>query len=149
MNSDLKFMRAALKEAAKAEKLNEVPIGAIIVFGGKIIARGHNLRETTKDPLGHAEMMAIKKASKKLGEWRLIETIIYVTLEPCPMCAGAILNSRIPRIVFGAKDPKGGALGSSFNLFEQPNLNHRPQIVGGVLEAECSLILKEFFKNKR
>lgn len=142
-------MLCALKEAKKALLLDEVPIGAIIVKDAKIIAKGHNLREKTKNPLDHAEMIAIKKAAKKLGDWRLEGCTIYVTIEPCPMCAGAILLSRIDKIVYGAKDEKGGALGSSFNLFEQNKLNHYPEIIGGVLEDECHEIISSFFHMKR
>lgn len=149
MNTDEHFMIAALKEAAKAYEKNEVPIGAVIVVDNKIIARGHNLRETTNDPTMHAEIVAIRKACKKKKSWRLEDATIYVTVEPCSMCAGTILWSRIKRVVYGTKDPKGGALGSSFNLYEQPNLNHHPLISGGVLEEKCSNIVKEFFKSKR
>ena len=149
MTNDEKFMLQAIKEASKAEEKDEVPIGAVIVVNGKVISRGHNLRETTNDPTGHAEIIAIKKAAKKLKSWRLPDATLYVTLEPCSMCAGAILNSRIKRVVYAAKDPKGGALGSSFNLFDQPYLNHHPEIQSGVLEEVCSQNLKKFFKNKR
>ena len=149
MTQDEIFMKEALKEAAKARKKDEVPIGAIIVHNNKIIAKGHNLRETKHDALGHAEIIAIRKANKKLKSWRLVDCTIYVTVEPCSMCAGAILQSRIGRIVYGTEDIKGGALGSSYNLFEQKNINHIPEIASGVLKEECSQIIKEFFKNKR
>ena len=149
MTQDEIFMKEALKEAAKARKKDEVPIGAIIVRNNKIIAKGHNLRETKHDALGHAEIIAIRKANKKLKSWRLVDCTIYVTVEPCSMCAGAILQSRIDRIVYGTEDIKGGALGSSYNLFEQKNINHIPEIKSGVLKEECSQIIKEFFKNKR
>ena len=149
MTQDEIFMKEALKEAAKARKKDEVPIGAIIVHNNKIIAKGHNLRETKHDALGHAEIIAIRKANKKLKSWRLVDCTIYVTVEPCSMCAGAILQSRIDRIVYGTEGIKGGALGSSYNLFEQKNINHIPKIESGVLKEECSQIIKEFFKKKR
>ena len=149
MTQDENFMKEALKEAAKARKKDEVPIGAIIVHNNKIIAKGHNLRETKHDALGHAEIIAIRKANKKLKSWRLVDCTIYVTVEPCSMCAGAILQSRIDRIVYGTEDIKGGALGSSYNLFEQKNINHIPEIESEVLKAECSQIIKDFFKKKR
>ena len=149
MEKDEKFMKIALKEANKSFQLDEVPVGVVIVKDDKIIARGHNLRETKQDPTGHAEIIAIKKASKKLKSWRLIDCTIYVTLEPCSMCAGAIMWSRIKRVVYGAKDIKGGAIGSSFNLFEQKGINHKPEVTSGVLETEASRLLKDFFKTKR
>lgn len=149
MEKDEKFMKIALKEANKSFQLDEVPVGVVIVKDDKIIARGHNLRETKQDPIGHAEIIAIKKASKKLKSWRLIDCTMYVTLEPCSMCAGAIMWSRIKRVVYGAKDIKGGAIGSSFNLFEQKGINHKPEVTSGVLEDEASTLLKDFFKLKR
>lgn len=149
MEKDEKFMKTALKEAYKSFALDEVPVGVVIVKDDKIIARGHNLRETKQDPTGHAEIIAIKKASKKLKSWRLIDCTLYVTLEPCSMCAGAIMWSRIKRVVYGAKDIKGGAIGSSFNLFEQKGINHKPEVTSGVLENEASTLLKDFFKLKR
>ena len=144
-----KYLLIALKEAEKARLKDEVPIGCILVEDDKIIARAHNLRESKKIATAHAEILAIEKACKKKKAWRLENVEMYVTLEPCPMCAGAILQSRIKKLVFGAYDPKGGALGSSFNLFEQKNLNHHPEIVGGILEEECSQIIKNYFKSKR
>jgi len=149
MEKDEKFMKVALKEAYKSFELDEVPVGVVIVKDDKIIARGHNLRETKQDPTGHAEIIAIKKTSKKLKSWRLIDCTLYVTLEPCSMCAGAIMWSRIKRVVYGAKDIKGGAIGSSFNLFEQKGINHKPEVTSGVLENEASTLLKDFFKLKR
>ena len=146
---DEKFMAEALKEAEKSANFDEVPVGAVIVKDGKIIARGHNLREKSNDPTAHAEIMAIRKACKKLKSWRLEGCTIYVTIEPCSMCAGTILWSRIQKIVYGAKDPKGGALGSSYNLFEVKNINHHPEIVGGVLEEKCSALMTSFFRSKR
>jgi len=147
--ADEKFMIEALKEAEKSANFDEVPVGAVIVKDGKIIARGHNLREKTNDPTSHAEIVAIRKACKKLNSWRLEDCTIYVTIEPCSMCAGTLLWTRIKRIVYGAKDFKGGALGSSYNIFDVKNINHHPEICGGILEERCSLIISNFFKNKR
>ncbi len=150
MNSvDQKFMAEALREARKAALLNEVPVGAVIVKNNKIIARGHNLREKTNDPTAHAEIVAIRKACKKLKSWRLEGCTIYVTVEPCAMCAGTLLWTRIDRIVFGANDPKGGAIGSSFELFRVKGINHHPEITRGVLDMRCALLIREFFKKKR
>lgn len=146
---DEKFMLEALKEADKSAALDEVPVGAIIVRDNKIIARGHNLREKSKDPTSHAEIVAIRKACKKLNSWRLEDCTMYVTIEPCSMCAGTLLWTRIKRIVYGAKDPKGGAICSSFSLFEVKNINHHPEILGGVLEERCSSKMTSFFKSKR
>ena len=142
-----KFMKAAIKEAQKAAVKDEVPIGAVIVYDGKIIARGHNTRQKTQNAINHAEMIAIQKACKKVGSWRLIDCDIYVTLEPCPMCAGAIINSRIERVVYGAPDHKAGAFGTMINLTDYPLF--KPQITSGILSNECSGILSSFFKNKR
>lgn len=141
-------MKLALDMAEKAKKKDEVPVGAIIVCNGKIIAKAYNTRETKKNPLGHAEILAIQKASKKLGGWRLLDCTLYVTLEPCPMCAGAIVNARIDHVVFGAYDPKGGAFGSIYNLAEG-KLNHTPVVTGGVLQKECANCLKTYFSEKR
>lgn len=145
-NQDEKFMRKAIQQAKKAETLGEVPIGAVIVCDGKIIARAHNLRQTTKDATAHAEILAIKKASKKLDTWHLVDCTLYVTLEPCPMCSGAIINSRIKRVVFGAVDPKAGCCGTFYNLPMDARFNHRPQeIVSGILQNECASLLTNFF----
>ena len=149
MEKDIEFMKLALEQAKKAYKKDEVPIGAVIVCNDKVVAKGFNIREKRNDPTGHAEIVAVKKACKKRRSWRLEDCTIYVTVEPCSMCAGALLWTRIKRIVFGAFDAKGGALGSSYNLFEQKNLNHKAEITSGVLEEECSKIMKEFFKAKR
>ncbi|OPZ62820.1 MAG: tRNA-specific adenosine deaminase [Candidatus Aerophobetes bacterium ADurb.Bin490] len=143
------YMKEALKEAAKAEKKDEVPVGAVIVSGGKIIARGHNLIRSKKDPSAHAEMIAIKKAAKKLNNERLNGCALYVTLEPCSMCAGAIILSRIKLVVYGTKDPKTGACGSMISLLQHEKHNHKVEVHNGVLEQECGDILKEFFKGKR
>lgn len=142
-------MRLALKEAQKAALIDEVPVGAVIVLDGKVIARGFNKREINNDPLGHAEIIAIKKASKKLKTWRMTECEIYVTVEPCAMCAGAIMWSRFKRIIYGTNDPKGGATGETFNLFDQKIVNHVPEITGGVLKEECKTIIQDFFRKKR
>jgi len=148
MTIDEKFMKKALAQAKRAEAIDEVPVGAVVVYEGRIIARGHNLRETKGDPTAHAELLAVAKAAKKVGNWRLIGCTLYVTLEPCPMCAGALINSRISRVVYGAPDPKAGALGSLYNLNEG-RLNHTFEATGGVLSQECSRILKEYFTEKR
>ena len=149
MNKETKYMKQAIKEALKAELIDEVPIGCVIVKDGKIIARAHNMRESKQNPLGHAETLAINKAAKKLNSWRLEGCDIYVTLEPCIMCSGAIIQSRINKICFGAYDPKGGAFGSSINVMDAKNINHHPKVVGGVMEKECSSLLTEYFKKKR
>ena len=149
MHDDIYFMKEALKEAKKSYALDEVPVGAVIVKDNKIIARGHNLREKKHDPTAHAEIVAIKKACKKMESWRLVGCKLYVTLEPCSMCAGAILWARIDEVIYGASDLKGGALGTCFNLYEQKGLNHYPKITKDVLKDETSRILSEFFKNKR
>jgi tRNA(adenine34) deaminase len=142
-------MRAALREAEEAARRDEVPVGAVVVRGGKIIGRGHNQREMLKDPTAHAEMIAITQAAAALEGWRLEETTLYVTLEPCLMCAGAIVNARIPRVVFGAADPKAGACGSLYQVGLDPRLNHRFETTSGVLAAECAALLQEFFAKKR
>ncbi|WP_459765310.1 tRNA adenosine(34) deaminase TadA [Alkaliphilus crotonatoxidans] len=142
-------MRLALKEAQKAFEKKEVPIGAVIVRNDQVIGVGHNLRETSKNSLAHAEIIAIQEACKNLGGWRLTDSTLYVTIEPCPMCAGAILQSRIDRVVIGAMDPKAGACGSVVNLLNEPRFNHQTEIITGVMEEECSEIMKDFFKTLR
>ena len=146
--NDEGYMRLALEEAQKAHQKDEVPVGAVVVRDGKVIAKAHNLRETKKDPLAHAELLAIKKAAKKLKGWRLAGCTLYITLEPCPMCAGAVVNARIPRVVYAAKDPKAGALGSVCDLNEG-RLNHTAEVTSGVLKDPASALLKRYFKNKR
>lgn len=143
------FMREAMIEAKKAEALGEVPIGAVIVYQDKIIARSHNLRESTQNAVTHAELMAIQEACKVLGSWRLEETTLYVTLEPCPMCAGAILQSRIPRVVYGARDPKAGCVDSLYRLLNDSRFNHECDVTEGVLADECGSLLTHFFKGIR
>lgn len=149
MNKEERFMKEALKEARKAYDKLEVPVGAIIVKDYKIIARAHNLKETKFDTTKHAEILAIQKASKKLNSWRLIDCEMYVTLEPCSMCAGALINSRIKKVYIGANDEKTGAVGSVFNLLEDYTFNHKVQIEKGILKQECENILKDFFKEIR
>ena len=144
-----KFMRKALAEAQKAATMDEVPVGAVVVKDGKAIARAHNLKVKNKDAFAHAEMLAMSKAQKKLGDWRLNECDLYVTLEPCPMCAGAIINARVKRVVFGASDPKAGCTGTLYNLPEDKRFNHRAEIVGGVMAKECGEILTSYFRAKR
>lgn len=146
---DQKYMTAAMKEARKAYNLNEVPIGCVIVREGKIIARGYNRRNTDKNTLAHAELTAIKKASKKCGDWRLEDCTMYVTLEPCQMCAGAIVQSRMQKVVIAAMNPKAGCAGSVLNLLQMPGFNHQVEIVTGVLEEECSAMLSSFFAELR
>ena len=142
-------MKIALKEAVKARDIDEVPIGAVIVKDNKVIAKGHNVRETKQDPLGHAELVVIKKAAKKLGDWQLVGCDLYVTIEPCIMCSGAIIQSRIARVIYGADDIKGGGFGSSINVLDAKNINHSPEVIKGVMKDECSKIIKDYFKNKR
>ena len=142
-------MKEAIKEAKKAELIDEVPIGCVIVYNDKIIARGHNVRETKRNPLGHAEIIAINKASKKLNRWRLDDCDIYITIEPCIMCAGAIIQSRIRHIYYGAKDLKGGGLGTSIDVLTAKNINHHPEVTQGVMEEECASIVSNYFKSKR
>jgi tRNA(adenine34) deaminase len=146
---DQYFIREALIEAEKAHRIGEVPIGAVFVLENQIIARAHNLRETTGDPTAHAEILVLRAASNRYQHWRLSGGILYTTLEPCPMCAGAMIQARIDRLVFGAYDPKGGAVGSLLNLLEDERFNHQVKITAGILEFECGIILKEFFKERR
>lgn len=143
------YMREAIKQARKAEKLMEVPIGCVIVHGEKIIARGYNRRNTDKNTIAHAEISAIRKASKKLGDWRLEGCTMYVTLEPCQMCSGAIVQSRIDEVVIGCMNPKAGCAGSVLNLLEMPEFNHQVKITQGILEEECSGMMSSFFRRLR
>jgi tRNA(adenine34) deaminase len=143
------FMRVALEEAARAPAIGEVPIAAVVVREGKILAQAHNYRELWQDPTAHAEVIAIRAAATALGTWRLTETTLYVTVEPCAMCLGAIILARIPRVVFGATDPKAGACGSVFDLSSEPKLNHRVTVTGGVLEQESQALIQKFFKELR
>ena len=149
MDEDERWMRAALEEAAAAEALGEVPVGAVVVRGGELVAAGHNLTHTQQDPSAHAEMVAIRRAAEALGHWRLLECTLYVTLEPCAMCSGAIVLARIPRLVFAAHDPKAGMSGSLANLVQHPRLNHRVELTTGVLADEAGEVLRAFFRARR
>lgn len=149
MTEDAKYMKAALAQAKKAGAIDEVPIGCVIVREGKIIARSYNRRNTDKNTLAHAELAAIRKACRKTGDWRLEDCTIYVTLEPCQMCAGAIVQSRMQRVVIGAMNPKAGCAGSVLNLLQMKEFNHQVEIARGVLEEECSQMLSEFFRRLR
>ncbi len=146
---DRDYMALALEEARKAFDLGEVPIGAVLVSEGQIISRGHNLREIGHDATAHAEMIVIQDACRKLERWRLSGTTLYVTIEPCPMCAGALVNSRVDRLVYGSPDSKAGAVESLFNIVQHEKLNHRLAVTAGVLEEECAGIMKEFFRERR
>ena len=149
MEQHIKYMKEALKQAKKAYALGEVPIGCVIVYEDKIIARGYNRRNTDKNTLAHAEVSAINRASKKLGDWRLEDCTLYVTLEPCQMCSGAIVQSRITNVVMGCMNPKAGCGGSILNILEMPEFNHQVNVIRGVMEEECSQILQVFFKELR
>ncbi|TDM11998.1 tRNA adenosine(34) deaminase TadA [Macrococcus lamae] len=143
------FMKLAIEEARKAGDMAEVPIGAVVVHHGEVIGRGHNLRETGQNPTYHAEMMAISEASRHLGSWRLEDCVLYATLEPCVMCSGAIVMSRIPVVVYGAHDPKGGCSGSLMNLLDEPRFNHQATVISGICHDECSMLLTTFFRELR
>lgn len=149
MTADEKYMREAVRQAKKAEGLGEVPIGCVIVYEDKIIGRGYNRRNTDKSTLSHAEISAIRKASKAMGDWRLEGCTLYVTLEPCQMCAGAIVQARIPRVVMGCRNPKAGCAGSVLNILQEPSFNHQVEITEGVLGETCSSMLTEFFRQLR
>lgn len=149
MTDDERFMKQAITQAKKASRIGEVPIGCVIVYEGKVIGRGYNRRTTDKSTLAHAEIAAIKKATKVMGDWRLEDCTLYVTLEPCPMCAGAIVQSRMKRCVIGTMSPKSGCAGSILNLLDEPQFNHQVEVESGVLADECSDILKVFFKELR
>jgi tRNA(adenine34) deaminase len=147
--TDEHFMREALRMANKGLKAEEVPVGAVVVRGGKIIGRAHNQVELLKDATAHAEMLALTQAEAAVGDWRLVDCDLYVTKEPCPMCAGALVHTRVRRVIFGCADPAAGAAGSLVNLLQMPTLNHRCDIASGVLENECAAILKDFFRQRR
>jgi tRNA(adenine34) deaminase len=143
------FMRLALREAERALQHDDVPIGAVLVVGGEVLGAAHNERELREDPTAHAELLALRQAAGALRSWRLPRSVLYVTLEPCAMCAGAIVLSRVPRVVYGAADPKAGAAGSVLDVLGEPRLNHRPEVAGGLLAEDCSLLLTDFFAARR
>ncbi|AOZ88648.1 tRNA-specific adenosine deaminase [Bacillus xiamenensis] len=149
MTKDEQFMQEAISEALKAGQIGEVPIGAVIVLDDQIVSRAHNLRESEQRSIAHAELLAIDKACKTIGSWRLEDAVLYVTLEPCPMCAGAIVLSRVKKVVFGAYDPKGGCAGTLMNLLDDERFNHQSEVVGGVLENQCGELLSQFFRDLR
>jgi len=149
LSEDEKYMKEAVRQAKKAYALGEVPIGCVIVYNGKIIGRGYNRRNTDKSALSHAEIIAIKKASKVIGDWRLEECALYVTLEPCQMCAGAIVQARIPKVVMACRNPKAGCAGSVLNILDMPGFNHHAEVIQGIMEEECAGMLKTFFRELR
>jgi tRNA(adenine34) deaminase len=143
------FMRLALREASRAVEHDDIPVGAVVVHDGEVIGAGHNEREVRADPTAHAEMMALRAAAQALGSWRVLDSVLYVTLEPCAMCAGAIVLARVPRVVFGTTDPKAGASGSALDVLAEPRLNHRPEVQSGLLAQECGDLLRAFFASRR
>ncbi len=143
------FMRLALREAERALAHDDIPVGAVVVKDGEVIGTGHNERELREDPTAHAEMIALREAARGLDSWRVLDTVLYVTLEPCAMCAGAIVLARVPRVVFGATDPKAGASGSVLNVLAEPRFNHRPQVESGLLAEDCADLLRAFFASRR
>jgi tRNA(adenine34) deaminase len=147
--TDERFMRLALEEARLALEHDDVPVGAVVVHHGEVVGAGRNERERRGDPTAHAEMLALQEAARRRGSWRLLDTVLYITLEPCAMCAGAIVLARVPRVVYGAADPKAGAAGSVLDVLAEPRLNHRPLVEGGVLAAESAALLTEFFTARR
>ena len=146
---DVTFMRAALTQAEKALEIGEVPIGAVVVCHGRIVGEGHNLRERDNDPTAHAEVIAIRQAASRLGSWRLTGCSLYVTIEPCPMCAGALVLARVERLIYGAADPKAGAVDSLYNIVRDARLNHRMDVTAGVLQSECAALMQAFFRRLR
>jgi tRNA(adenine34) deaminase len=143
------FMRLALREAEQALEHDDVPIGAVVVRAGEVLAAAHNERELRQDPVAHAEILALREAARVTGTWRVLDAVLYVTLEPCAMCAGAVVLARVPRVVYGAGDPKAGACGSVLDVLGEPRLNHRPEVAGGLLAQECGELLSEFFSSRR
>ena len=142
-------MALAVEEAQKALAHDDVPVGAVVVVAGEVVGRGHNERELRQDPTAHAEVIALREAAARLGTWRILDSVLYVTLEPCAMCAGAIVLGRVPRVVYGTPDPKAGAAGSVLDVLAEPRFNHRPRVEGGVLRAECAALLVDFFAARR
>jgi tRNA(adenine34) deaminase len=149
ITADKKFMAVALEEARLAAEADEVPVGAVLVVNGEVIARAHNLREGLSDPTAHAEMLVLREASQRLRRWRLTDATLYITMEPCAMCAGAAVLARISRIVYGCRDPKAGACGSVFDIIREPQLNHQVEVIGGMLEEACQEIIRRFFEKRR
>jgi tRNA(adenine34) deaminase len=143
------FMRLALREASRALEHEDIPVGAVVVVDGEVIGTGHNERELRADPTAHAELIALRAAARSLGSWRVLDSVLYVTLEPCAMCAGAVVLARLPRVVYGTTDPKAGAAGSVFNVLAEPRLNHRPEVQSGLLAEECADLLRSFFASRR
>ncbi len=143
------FMRMALREAERASEHDDVPIGAVLVRDGELVAAGHNERELRRDPTAHAEVIVLREAARMARSWRVLDSVLYVTLEPCAMCAGAIVLARVPRVVYGASDPKAGACGSVLDVLGEPRLNHRPEVAGGLLAGECGVLLSGFFASRR
>jgi tRNA(adenine34) deaminase len=146
---DERWMRRAIEEGRLALDHGDVPVGAVVVHQGEVVGAGHNERERRQDPTAHAETLALQRAAQRRGSWRLLDTVLYVTLEPCAMCAGAIVLARVPRVVYGAADPKAGAAGSVLDVLAEPRLNHRPAVEGGVMATECAALLKDFFAARR
>ena len=143
------FMRLAIREAGRALEHDDVPVGAVVVSGGEVIGAGHNERELRQDPTAHAELLALREAARHLSSWRILESVLYVTLEPCAMCAGAIVLGRVTRVVYGTVDPKAGAAGSVIDVLGEPRFNHRPEVAGGLLHEECAALLVDFFSSRR
>jgi tRNA(adenine34) deaminase len=143
------FMRLAVREAERALEHDDVPVGAVVVAGGEVIGAGHNERELRQDPTAHAEVLALREAARQTGSWRILDSVLYVTLEPCAMCAGAIVLGRVPRVVYGTADPKAGAAGSVLDVLGERRFNHRPDVTGGLLREECAALLLDFFSSRR
>jgi tRNA(adenine34) deaminase len=149
VDADEHYMRLALREAERALEHGDVPVGAVVAVRGEVVGAGHNEREHRQDPTAHAEVLALREAASSVGSWRILDSVLYVTLEPCAMCAGAIVLARVPRVVYGTADPKAGAAGSVLDVLAEPRFNHRPQVEGGLLREECAALLVEFFASRR